>query len=233
MNPNQPTELPRTRAASSRVRILIVEDQGLMRSFFERWLTSLPRFSVVGSARSGEEGLLQVETVQPDVALVDFQLPGMDGLEFMHAARQVRPHLRALMVTTLVDPLTVTRIHESGVEGYVEKDVSPEILREALDAVTDGRRYFSEKFRDTLARESAKAQGAGKILSRREQQVLGLVLGRKTNREIADLMGLSVRTVECHRLNLMTKLEATNLAELTTAAHLRGWGTAGNGTVCV
>jgi DNA-binding NarL/FixJ family response regulator len=205
------------------VRVLIVEDQGLMRTFFERWLRAQPRFSLAGSARSGEDALTQVETARPDVALVDFQLPGMDGLEFVQAARQVRPHLRALMVTTLDDPLTVTRIHESSVEGYVEKDVSPEILAEALETVAAGRPFFSEKFRQTLARESAKSQGAGKILSRREQEVLALVLGKKTNREIADLMDLSVRTVESHRLNLMTKLDATNLTELTSAVQLRGW----------
>jgi DNA-binding NarL/FixJ family response regulator len=216
-----------TQPLPRQVRIFIVEDQGLMRAFFERWLSGQSRFALAGSACSGEEALLGVERARPDVALADFQLPGMDGLEFVQAARQVRPQLRALIVTSLVDPLTVTRIHESGVEGYVEKDVSPEILAEALHAVTDGRRYFSEKFRETLARESAQAQGAGKILSRREQQVLGFVLGKKTNREIADLMGLSIRTVECHRLNLMTKLDATNLAELMTKAQLRGWVTQG------
>lgn len=207
----------------SRVRLLIVEDQGMVRAFFERWLAGLPRFACTASVRSGEEALQLIEAVRPDVVLVDFQLPGMDGLEFVRAARQVRPQLRALVVTSLVDALTLTRVREAGVEGYVEKDASPEILAEALDAVADGRSYYSEKFRETLAREGAKAQGVGKILSRREQQVLALVLGKKTNREIADAMSLSVRTVEFHRANLMAKLDATNVAELTTNAQLRGW----------
>ena len=180
---------------------------------------------LAGSVRSGEEALQLIETARPDVALVDFQLPGMDGLEFVRAARQVRPQLRALVVTSLVDALALTRVREAGVEGYVEKDATPEILAEALGAVADGRSYYSEKFRETLAREGAKAQGVGKILSRREQQVLALVLGKKANREIADAMGLSVRTVEFHRANLMSKLDATNVAELTTNAQLRGWTT--------
>jgi DNA-binding NarL/FixJ family response regulator len=89
--------------------------------------------------------------------------------------------------------------------------------------VADGREYYSETFKATLAREAAKAQGAGKILSRREQQVLSHVLNGKANREIAELLGLGLRTVEFHRANLMAKLGATNLAELTTAARLRGW----------
>ena len=204
-------------------RLMIVEDQGLVRAFFERWLAGLPRFVLAGSARSGEEALLQLESARPDVALVDFQLPGMDGLEFVRAARQVRPQLRALVVTSLVDPLALTRVREAGVEGYLEKDASPELLAEALGAVADGREFYSEKFRATLAREGAKAQGVGKILSRREQQVLAHVLGDKSNKELAELMSLSVRTVEFHRANLMSKLDAANLVELKTNAQLRGW----------
>lgn len=205
------------------VRLLIVEDLGMMRTFFERMLAGMPRFALVGSVRSGEEALAQLEAMRPDVALVDFQLPGMDGLEFVRLARQVRPQLRTLVVSSRVDALTLTQIRESGVEGFLEKDGSPEELAAALETVAQGRLYYSEKFRETLACEWTKAQGVGKILSRREQQVLGWVLQQKSNREIAELLGLSVRTVEFHRLNLMTKLDATNLAELTTNARLRGW----------
>jgi DNA-binding NarL/FixJ family response regulator len=212
-----------TNKSGPRFSVMIVEDQAMMRTFLERWVATLPRFMVAGVLRSGEAALLQVEALKPDVALVDFQLPGMDGLEFVRAARQLRPQMRALMVTSLMDALTLTRVRESGVEGYVEKDAPPELLAEALNAVAAGRPFYSETFKATLAREGAKAQGAGKILSRREQQVLGLVLDGKANREIAELMGLSSRTVEYHRLNLMTKLDASNIAELTTHAKLRGW----------
>lgn len=227
MKPNAPTDskpapVPAFTSAT-RVRVMIVEDEGLMREFFERWVRELPRYEFAGAARSGEQALQQIDALRPDVLLVDFQLPGMDGLEFVQAARQVRPQLRALLVTTMTDPLTITRVHESGVEGYVEKDETTRSLAEALDAVTDGRRFFSEKFRATLAQERTRPEGLGKILTRREQQVLGHVLGGRANREIADLLGLSVRTVECHRLNLMTKLEAGSLAELQERAAQRGW----------
>jgi len=216
MNPTKEMPAP--------TRVMIVEDQGMVRAFLERWLAGLPRFVLAGSSRSGEEALPLVETARPDVAMVDFQLPGMDGLEFMHAARQVRPQLRALVVTSLADPLSLTRIREAGVEGYVEKDASPELLVEALEAVADGRQYYSEKFRLTMAREGANAESVSKILSRREQQVLALVLGRRSNREIAGQMGLSERTVEFHRANMMAKLSATNMTELVARAKQRGLG---------
>jgi DNA-binding NarL/FixJ family response regulator len=212
-----------------RVRVLLVEDQGMTRTFFERWLSGLRRFVLVGSARTGEEALPLVESARPDLLLVDFQLPGMDGLELVRAARQVRPQLRAVVVTTLVDALSLTRVREAGVEGYVEKDATLELLAEALETVADGRSFYSQRFKDTLAREATKPQAASKILSRREQQVLAHVLAKRTNREIAELMALSVRTVEFHRANLMTKLEASNLTELTTNARLRGWVSASAG----
>lgn len=211
----------------ARIRVMIVEDQGMVRAFLERWLAGMPRFVPAGSARSGEEALELVELERPDVVLVDYQLPGMDGLEFVQSARQVRPQLRALVVSSVVNALALTRVREAGVEGYVEKDASPETLAEALEAVADGRDYFSQKFRETMSREGANAEGVAKILSRREQQVLGLVLGRKSNREIATLMGLSERTVEFHRANMMAKLAATNLTDLLERAKQRGWTEAG------
>jgi DNA-binding NarL/FixJ family response regulator len=205
------------------VRILIVEDQGMMRAFFERVVAEMPRFTLAGSARSGEDALALLETAQPDVALVDFQLPWMDGLEFIRAARQVRPQLQSLVITSLVDPLVLTRVRESSVEGYIEKDATPELLVQALETVASGRAFYSEVFRETLAREDAKAQGLAKILSRREQQVLGHVLRGKTSKEIAELMSLSSRTVEFHRANLMAKLDAGSLADLIATVRKRGW----------
>lgn len=214
---------PRKETSVARIRVMIVEDQGMVRAFFERWLAGLPRFTLAASARSGEEALALVEETRPDLVLTDLQLPGMDGLEFVQSARQVRPQLRALVVSSAVNALALTRVREAGVEGYVEKDATPETLAEALEAVADGRSYYSQKFRETMAREGANAEGVAKILSRREQQVLGLVLGRKSNREIAALMGLSERTVEFHRANMMGKLEATNLTDLLERAKRRGW----------
>lgn len=206
----------------SAIRTLIVEDQGMFRSFLEQWLARQPNFQLIGTAASGEEALDLVAAQHPDLALVDFQLPGMDGLHFVRAARQIRPHLRALILTSLVDVLTLNRVREGGVEGYLEKDASPEQLTEALATVAQGGAYYSRKYRENLSRDGAQPEAVGKILSRREQEVLSHVLQGRTSREISELIALSSRTVEFHRANIMSKLGATNVAELVANARQHG-----------
>ena len=206
------------------IRVFLVEDMGMFRAFLEKWLAGLPRFTLVGSVSSAEDALPLLDAARPDVLIVDLQLPGVDGIEFVGAARQLRPQARALMLSSLVDPLALTRVRESGVEGYVEKDAPPALLEEALKTVAAGRRFYSARFSETLAREGAKAAAVGKILSRREQEVLSHVLAGKTSREIGELVGLSARTVEFHRANVMGKLGATNVAELVASARQKGLG---------
>lgn len=203
---------------------MVVEDMGMFRSLLTGWLGGWARYEAAGEAGSGEEALAILAEARPDVLIVDLQLPGMDGLAFVRAARQIRPEVRALVLSSLVDPLALTRVRESGVEGYIEKDATPEQLAEALGAVADGRLFYSARFNETLAREGAKAQAVGKILSRREQEVLAHVLAGRTSKEIGELIGLSARTVEFHRANVMAKLGAENLADLVANARRLGVG---------
>lgn len=212
-----------TRRLAGEVRVLLVEDQGIMLAFLQRWLADLPRFTLAGAFKSSEAALAALESTRPDLAIVDYNLPMMDGLHFVKMARQVHPQLRSLILTTQTDPLTLSRVRESGVEGFLEKDSDPQRLATALEAVADGQMFYSEIFHETLARENARTEGLAKILSRREQQVLAHVLAGRTSREIGELLGLSARTVEFHRANLMAKLDAPSLTELLAAVRKRGW----------
>ena len=216
------TPLP-TSDSNAPTRIMVVEDQGMFRAFLQQWIPQQEGFVLAGAFATAEEALRQVESEAPHVALVDLQLPGMDGIARAQALRQLRPHLRTLLLTSMVDPLALTRVREGGVEGYLEKDAQPAELVLALRAVASGRSYFSKRFDETLAREGAKSEAVGKILSRREQQVLSLVLAGRTNREIAESIGLSPRTVEFHRANVMAKLGAANVSELLACARQRGF----------
>ncbi len=207
-----------------KVRTLIVEDQGIFRAFLKEWFRAQEKFEVVGAAGSAEEGLRLAQELQPNFMVVDMHLPGMDGLALVRAVRQTRPEMRSLILTSLTDPLAVTRIRESGVEGYLEKDCTPEELAEAVQAAAAGRGYFSPRFRDAIRREGGKPLAVGKILSRREQQVLAHVLTGKTSREIGELIGLSARTVEFHRANLMAKLGSPSPTDLLIRAKKLGLG---------
>lgn len=196
----------------------------MFRAFVETFLANHPAFELVGAAGSAEEALPLVASLRAELLVVDLQLPGMDGLDFVRAARQARPQARALVLSSLMDALSLTRVRESGVEGYLEKDSRPEKLEEAMTAVATGRPYFSARFVETMTRENAKAEALGKILSRREQEVLTQVVAGLTSREIAEFYGIGLRTVEFHRANVMAKLGATNLTELVVNARRRGLG---------
>jgi len=190
----------------------------MFRAFLEDWVGRLPGFVVVGVSGRAEEALPLVAEVKPELMLVDLQLPGMDGLEFVRAARQVRPAVRTVILSSLMDPLALTRVRESGVEGYLEKDTSPEMLASALEQVAAGENCYSARLSQVLAESGRSAVPIGRILSRREQEVLAHVLQGRTSRETGELIGLSVRTVEFHRGNLMSKLGASNVAELVAQA---------------
>lgn len=205
-----------------RTRIFIVEDQGMFRAFLEQWLTGLPQFELVGAAASAEEALLLIAGAGPELLILDLQLPGMDGLEFLATVRPILPAARALVLSSLEDPLALTRVRESGAKGYLEKSSRPDELLAALETIAGGGTSYSTRYRETLGREQAKPLGVGKILSRREQEVLAHILIGRTSRETADLVGLSVRTVEFHRANLMGKLGASNVAELIANARRQG-----------
>lgn len=204
------------------IRTFIVEDQGMFRAFLEQWLTGLPGFELVGAAPSSEEGLILLPGARPELLIIDLQLPGMDGLEFLAGARRILPEVRALVLSSLEDSLALTRVRESGAQGYLEKSAGPGELRAALEAVAGGGLSYSTRYRETLGREQAKPDGVGKILSRREQEVLAHVLAGRSSRQAAELIGLSARTVEFHRANLMGKLGAANIAELITNARRQG-----------
>ena len=193
----------------------------MFRAFLESWLSGSADYECVCAARTGEEALASLDTLAPEVLMVDLQLPGLDGLAVAREARRRFPGLRTLVLSSLLDPLSVTRVAEGAVDGFVEKDAEPAVLREALDAVAAGRAWYSPKFTELRARSLAGAGAVGRVLTRREQEVLSLVIEGRTGREIADSLGLSVRTVEFHRANLMGKLGADSLAGLIRAAGRR------------
>lgn len=199
-------------------RVVIIEDQLLFRQLTMEILSGDERFEVVGDAGDGTEGLTLCLTRSPQVAIVDLQIPGLAGLALCERLRRERPSIQILVVTSFNDAFTLARLWELGVAGYVEKEQPLEILKEALVKVSQGSSYYTRAVGKThreLRRDSAAFT---KILSKREQEVLGFVAIGWTSKRIAEHLTLSVRTVESHREAIMKKLGIHHVAGLARYA---------------
>lgn len=206
----------------SSCKIVIIEDQVLFRELLIKALEVEQAFSLVGEATSGVEGLALCRSAQPDLVLLDVQLPDVDGLEVAADLLKDFPDIRILALTSLKDDFTIRRVLEYGLAGYVEKDQPLPVLIEAIHAVAIGKTYFTQTF-DDLRREMVLNPNAYyKILSNREQQILSMVAEGLSSPEIAEALKLSPRTAENHRYNIMKKLDLSSVTELVAFAIKHG-----------
>lgn len=196
----------------------IIEDQVLFRDLLVKLVTGDARFECVGSAGDAEAGLALCLRTEPDLIVLDVNLPGMNGLDMAALLRARHADAHILALTSLKDELTITRILELELTGYVEKDQPVAVLEEAMLAVAQGRRYHSATFEDVRRRMGRDPLAVGKILSPREREILALVAKGRTSGQIAAVLGLSERTVSNHRYNMMRKLEVHSVAELVAFA---------------
>lgn len=204
------------------LRVVIIEDQTLFRQMTVEIVAATPRFAVAGAAASGEEGWHLCEKSRPDLVILDLHLPGVDGFVLCDRLRRELPETRIIVVTSMIDTLTIARLMEAGVAGYVEKDQPLETLRTALRRVAGGELYFTRIVNEKRRQFQSDPQAVTKILSSREQEVLALVANGSRNREIAGRLGISQRTVEAHRASLMRKLNVDHVAGLIDFARSLG-----------
>lgn len=195
-------------------RIVIIEDQRLFRDLLRSLLDSHEELEVVGTAASAADGLDLCERMRPDVALIDIDLPDRSGCSLAATLKENLEDLAMLAVTALTDPVTTTRVFESGFSGYVEKDQTPEVVIEAVLTVAEGAHYFTQLVRENRKRIFTDPDAINKILSRREREIIGWVCTGRTSREIAEQMNLSARTVENHRHRIIRKLAVDGAAGL-------------------
>jgi two-component system NarL family response regulator len=205
------------------IRVIIVEDQRIVRELLCAMLAGEPDTSVVGQARTGGEALELADRLQPDVVLLDIGLPDIDGIAVMQNLRSRHPATRVIALSIHDEQGYVEGMLDAGASGYVLKSATVEELRHAIRAVAQGETYLSPELRraaptaDTLpVREVVSALG------RRERQVLSLLAEGRHSAEIAAALGISVSTVDVHRRNIMRKLDLHTIAELTKFAVRKG-----------
>lgn len=194
--------------------VVIIEDQRMFRELLETLIHSIPDMQVVGKADSARQGLELFTKHNPSLGLIDLGLPDASGVELAKQIKAAFPQTPLLAVTSLMDPVTTTRVYESGFSGYVEKDQSPEILLEAIETVVEGGHYFTQLVRENRKKILSDADALNKTLSQREQEIIGWVSRKLTSKEIANKMSLSTRTIENHRYRIIKKLSLKNTQAL-------------------
>ncbi|MDY7508118.1 response regulator [Ralstonia sp. L16] len=205
------------------VKLLLVDDHPLVRDGVRMRLEAVPHFEVVGEAGDADAALQAARTLAPDLALMDIGMRGMNGIALTEKFAEEFPEI-AVLVLSMHDNLEYVRqVIRAGARGYVLKDAPASELVEAIDAVLAGRPFYSAQLAMRMA-EQAVMPTPVEALTPRERDILDGIAKGYANKRIADELGLSVRTVESHRLNLKRKLGIEGQAELVKFAVELGKG---------
>nr|WP_311528464.1 response regulator transcription factor [uncultured Ralstonia sp.] len=205
------------------VKLLLVDDHPLVRDGVRVRLEAVPHFEVVGEAGDADAALQAARTLSPDLALMDIGMRGMNGIALTEKFAEAFPEI-AVLVLSMHDNLEYVRqVIRAGARGYVLKDAPASELVEAIDAVLAGRPFYSAQLAMRMA-EQAIMPTPVEALTPRERDILDGIAKGYANKRIADELGLSVRTVESHRLNLKRKLGIEGQAELVKFAVELGKG---------
>ncbi|RYU74641.1 response regulator [Hymenobacter persicinus] len=199
------------------IRVVLVDDHRMLLAGLQTLLQPLDFVSVVGTATSAAEAYATVAAHQPDVVLLDINLPDQSGVDVCRQLTETHPNLKVLALTTLQEKSYVTRMMQEGAAGYVLKNASPEELAEAITRVQAGKKYFSDEIQELLL-QPEPTPAVRPLLTRREREVLGLIAGGLTSQEMAQQLFVSALTIETHRRNLLTKFGVHNTAMLIRLA---------------
>jgi two-component system response regulator DevR len=206
-----------------RLRILLVDDHEVVRLGLATLLEDTPGVTVVGEAGSAREALRACERLDPDLVILDIRLPDQPGVDVCRHITERWPHIRVIMLTSYTDDDLITEAILAGAAGYVLKQVGNEELLRAIEAVQRGEALLDPQVTQRVLQRVRQTErlldaGAFRALSKREIEVLFLVSQGKSNREIAEALVLSEKTVRNHVSNLLDKLGLSNRIELATYA---------------
>jgi two-component system response regulator NreC len=208
----------------SKINILVVDDHSLVREGIIAMLSGVESFSIIGDAASGEESIPMVEALNPDVILMDINMPGLNGIETSKVLLTKNAALRIIILSMDVTQEYISEAIKAGVSGYLAKDSKKDVLIQAIRKVNSGEQYFGERVSEVIFKgfysqsKGEKIAKQNKDLSKREVEVLKLITSGMSNRDIADKLFISIRTVDAHRNHIMQKLSLKSTAELVKYA---------------
>lgn len=207
------------------IRVIIVDDHEIFRNGLKMVINKLAYARVVAEAGNGAEFLAVLKTTETDLVLMDIDMPVMNGIEATKKALETYPGMKIIALTMFKEDAYIQSMIKAGVKGFLIKNISKDILDRALQAVYNGKNYYSEELWDyfTKAISGEDAKPGGPHLTRREVEVLELLSEGLSNKEIADRLFVSERTVVGHKSNLMAKTETKNTVGLLAYAIKQGW----------
>jgi two-component system response regulator NreC len=206
------------------MKIVLVEDQAMFRGLLEKICRQHFHLSVVGEAEDAATGLELCRRYQPDLVLLDLNLPDRDGVSLVEDLLAVAPGLRILALSSECDDYTLYRLLNSGIHGYVDKNrQSVEVLKVAINEVMNGRVFFAAVVQQVRLRLRMEPGAFPKLLSPREQEILSVLGGGLNDEDAAEELRLSRHTVGCHRRNIMSKLGLHRTPDLIRYAVDKGF----------
>jgi two-component system, NarL family, response regulator NreC len=212
----------------ARIRLLLVDDHEVVRSGLRMLLENQADLKILGEADTGKQALEMVETLNPDVVIMDITLPDISGIEATRRIKEAHPDMAVVALTIHEDQQYFFEMLQAGASGYVPKRAAPDDLITAIRAAHRGETYIYPSLAKLLVGDFLSRSGEGDAkeaingLTPRESEVLNLLAEGKTNDEIADLLSISVHTVARHRENLMGKLGLHSRSELVKYAIRKG-----------
>ncbi len=210
----------------NKIKVMLVDDHRLLRDGIASMLGQTEDIEIVGSVSSGEEAIQEFPSMNPDVVLMDIMMSGMTGIEATRWIKEQNSAIKIILISSEVKKEFVTAGIQSGIDGYLPKDAEKETLIEAIRTVAKGGRFFNEAITSLVFEDFYKKQKfipPGKItsphdLTHREVEVLALVASGKSNKQVAEELFISVKTVETHKSHILEKLGLKNTAELVRYA---------------
>ncbi|MFC3563229.1 response regulator [Pedobacter jamesrossensis] len=201
------------------VKILIADDHSMMINGLKLILAARPDFNVFATANNGLEAIELIKKDKPDVVLLDINMPLLNGYQTLQIIKTDFPEIKVIILSMSADRKTVLRMLEAGANSYLFKNTDDITLFNAIDEVSKGKYYVTNEIQAVLEefineRKDYSKKSNHKILSTREIEIVKLITEGNTNSEIADILFLSIRTVDTHRKNILNKLGLNNTATL-------------------
>ncbi|MEO7308813.1 MAG: response regulator transcription factor [Chitinophagaceae bacterium] len=203
------------------IKVAITDDQAIVVNGLQKILSGHDHITLIATYANGEEMELGLEKELPDVLLLDIQMPGKTGIELAGIINKKYPTVKIIALTNIDILIQVKKMLQQGCMGYLLKDTSPDTLILAIETVHGGQQFLYDDLQKQLINNifDPKSQP---VITRREKEILALIVNEYTNQQIADTLFLSLRTVENHRNNLLQKLNVKNTAGLVKIALTEG-----------